>query len=278
MVRGKTLKILIELLGGTIGSHKDETGTVVLGRDMTDILPEGVDTIIRSPLTYSSENAVAEVYRDALKAISQDMDETAPDGVLILHGTDTMAYFAQLAVRVLGTDIPVQIAGSVLPPDDPESDYKKQIKDAVRFLKDGRSGVVCGGRSIPLDKVMSADIAGRYSEYGDCKPLEYSKDAAARFLENDRLPRVLVIPAVPGYVIPEGGFDRVLIECFHSGTANVSLAPYIKKWTTEGIKCYLAPVPSSGNIYQSAKTLCEAGAATLSGMPLEGAWAEVVLR
>ena len=278
MVRGKTLKILIELLGGTIGSHKDETGTVVLGRDMTDILPEGVDTVIRSPLTYSSENAVAEVYRDALKAISQDMDETAPDGVLILHGTDTMAYFAQLAVRVLGTDIPVQIAGSVLPPDDPESDYKKQIKDAVRFLKDGRSGVVCGGRSIPLDKVMSADIAGRYSEYGDCKPLEYSKDAAARFLENDRLPRVLVIPAVPGYVIPEGGFDRVLIECFHSGTANVSLSPYIKKWTTEGIKCYLAPVPSSGNIYQSAKTLCEAGAATLSGMPLEGAWAEVILR
>lgn len=278
MVRGKTLKILIELLGGTIGSHKDETGTVVLGRDMTDIFPEGVDTVIRSPLTYSSENAAAEVYRDALKAISQDMDETAPDGVLILHGTDTMAYFAQLAVRVLGTDIPVQIAGSVLPPDDPESDYKKQIKDAVRFLKDGKSGVVCGGRSIPLDKVMSADIAGRYSEYGDCKPLEYSKDAAARFLENDRLPRVLVIPAVPGYVIPEGGFDRVLIECFHSGTANVSLAPYIKKWTTEGIKCYLAPVPSSGNIYQSAKTLCEAGAQVLSGMPLEGAWAEVILR
>ena len=93
MVRGKTLKILIELLGGTIGSHKDETGTVVLGRDMTDILPEGIDTVIRSPLTYSSENATAEVYRDALKAISQDMDETAPDGVLILHGTDTMAYF-----------------------------------------------------------------------------------------------------------------------------------------------------------------------------------------
>ncbi|MBQ7627574.1 MAG: asparaginase [Clostridiales bacterium] len=272
------MKILIELLGGTIGSHKDETGTVVLGRDMTDILPEGIDTVIRSPLTYSSENATAEVYRDALKAISQDMDETAPDGVLILHGTDTMAYFAQLAVRVLGTDIPVQIVGSVLPPDDPESDYKKQIKDAVRFLKDGKSGVVCGGRSIPLDKVMSADIAGRYSEYSDCKPLEYSKDAAARFLENDRFPRVLVIPAVPGYVIPEGGFDRVLIQCFHSGTANVSLAPYIKKWTTEGIKCYLAPVPSSGNIYQSAKTLCEAGAATLSGMPLEGAWAEVILR
>ncbi|MCR5616075.1 MAG: asparaginase domain-containing protein [Saccharofermentans sp.] len=271
------MKILVELLGGTIGSYKDENGTVVLGRDMSDILPGGVDTVIRSPLTYSSENAAAEVYRDALKAISHDMDETSPEGVLILHGTDTMAYLAQLAVRVLGTDIPVQIAGSVLPPDDPESDYKKQIKDAVRFLKDGKSGVVCGGRSIPLDKVMSADIAGRYSEYGDCKPLEYSKDAAARFLENDRLPRVLVIPAVPGYVIPEGGFDRVLIQCFHSGTANQSLVPYIKKWTSEGKRCFLAPFPAGGNIYESTKMLCGAGAEILLGMPFEGAWAEALL-
>ena len=46
--RGNDLKILVELLGGTIGSHKDGSGTVVLGRDMTDILPAGLDAVIRS--------------------------------------------------------------------------------------------------------------------------------------------------------------------------------------------------------------------------------------
>ena len=269
------------MLGGTIGSHKDENGTVVLGRDMSDILPEGTEAVIRCPLNYSSENAAAETYREALKAIARDMDETEPDGVLILHGTDTMAFFAQLAVRVLGLRVPIQIAGSVLPPDDPASDYKKQIEDAVRFLEEGTSGVVFEGRSIPLDGVMSAGRDGRYGEYTDTferhSGLQMYVDRAEKFLSDEPLPRLLVIPAVPGYVIPEGGFDRVLIQCFHSGTANVSLEPYVKKWTSEGKRCFLAPFPAGGNIYESTKILCDAGAEILLGMPFEGAWAEVIL-
>lgn len=279
--RGNDLKILVELLGGTIGSHKDGSGTVVLGRDMTDILPASVDAVVRSPLTYSSENATAETYREALKAISKDTDETDPDGILILHGTDTMAFFAQLAHRVLGGAIPVQIAGSVLPPDDPDSDYLKQISDGIRFLEEGKSGVVCEGRSIPLDSVMSAGRDGRYGEYPDTferhSGLHILADRAARFLSDEPLPRLLVIPAVPGYVIPEDGFDRVLIQCFHSGTANQSLVPYIKKWTSEGKRCFLAPFPAGGNIYESTRMLCGAGAEILLGMPFEGAWAEALM-
>lgn len=275
------MKILVELLGGTIGSHKDENGTVVLGRDMTDILPQGIDAVIRSPLIYSSENATADTYREALRAISKDMEETSPDGVLILHGTDTMAFFAQLAVRVLGRAVPMQIAGSILPPDDPESDYKKQITDSIKFLEEGKSGVVCEGRSIPLDSVMSAGRDGRYGEYQDTfehfSGLHILVERAARFLSDEPLPRLLVIPAVPGYVIPENGFDRVLIQCFHSGTANQSLVPYIKKWTSEGKRCFLAPFPAGGNIYESTKMLCGAGAEILLGMPFEGAWAEALL-
>ena len=275
------MKILIEMLGGTIGSHKDGDGTVVLGRDMSDILPEGTDAVIRSPLTYSSENATAEVYREALKAISQDIEETSPDGVLILHGTDTMAFFAQLVYRVLGGAVPVQIVGSILPPDDPESDYKKQIEDAVRFLEEGISGVVFEERSIPLDRVMSAGTDGRYGEYQDAferfSGIHILVERAARFLSDEPLPRLLVIPAVPGVVIPEEGFDRVLIDCFHSGTASVSLVPYIKKWTAEGKRCFLAPLPAGGNIYESTKMLCDAGAEVLLGMPFEGAWAEALL-
>ena len=275
------MKILVELLGGTIGSHKDENGTVVLGRDMTDILPQGIDAVIRSPLTYSSENATADTYREALRAISKDMDETCPEGVLILHGTDTMAYFAQLVCRVLSGEVPVQIAGSVLPPDDPDSDCRKQIADAVRFLSEGKSGVVCEGRSIPLDRVTSADIRGRYGEHPDTFEHFYGTDILAkraqRFLSDEPLPKLLVIPGVPGAVIPESGFDRVLIDCYHSGTAPVSLAAPISRWTAEGIKVFLAPIPSGGNIYESLRVLIDAGAQPLPGMPFEGAWAEAIL-
>lgn len=279
--RGNDLKILVELLGGTIGSHKDGSGTVVLGRDMTDILPASVDAVVRSPLTYSSENATAETYREALRAIAKDTDETDPDGILILHGTDTMAFFAQLAHRVLGGAVPVQIAGSVLPPDDPDSDYLKQITDGIRFLEEGKSGVVCEGRSIPLDRVTSADISGRYGEHPDTfehfSGIDILARRAQRFLSDEPLPKLLVIPAVPGAVIPDGGFDRVLIDCYHSGTAPVSLVPLIEKWTSEGIKVFLAPIPSGGNIYESLRELIGAGAIPLQSMPFEGAWAEAIL-
>lgn len=270
------------MLGGTIGSRKDEDGIVVLGRDMSDLIPDGTDTVIRSPLTYSSENATPATYQDALKAVAADIDETAPDGVLILHGTDTMAFFAQLAARVLGyRGVPVQIAGSVLPPDDPDSDCRKQIADAVRFLSEGKSGVVCEGRSIPLDRVTSADICGRYGEHPETFEHFYGIDFLAKraqeFLSDEPLPKLLVIPAVPGAVIPESGFDRVLIDCYHSGTAPVSLVPYISRWTAEGIKVFLAPIPSGGNIYESLRVLMDAGAQPLPGMPFEGAWAEALL-
>lgn len=279
--RGNDLKILVELLGGTIGSHKDGSGTVVLGRGMTDILPASVDAVVRSPLTYSSENATAETYREALRAIAKDTDETDPDGILILHGTDTMAFFAQLAHRVLGGAIPVQIAGSVLPPDDPDSDYLKQISDGIRFLEEGKCGVVCEGRSIPLDRVTSADISGRYGEHPDTfehfSGIDILAGRAQRFLSDEPLPKLLVIPAVPGAVIPDGGFDRVLIDCYHSGTAPVSLVPHIRRWTAEGIKVFLAPIPSGGNIYESLRELIGAGAIPMPDMPLEGAWAEAIL-
>ena len=279
--RGNDLKILVELLGGTIGSHKDGRGTVVLGRDTTDILPESIDAVVRSPMTYSSENATAETYREALKAITKDMEETCPEGVLILHGTDTMAFFAQLAHRILGGAVPVQIAGSVLPPDDPDSDYLKQITDGIRFLEEGTSGVVCEGRSIPLDRVTSADISGRYGEHPDIfenfSGMDILEKRRQRFLSDKPLPKLLVIPAVPGAVIPGGGFDRVLIDCYHSGTAPVSLVPLIEKWTSEGIKVFLAPIPSGGNTYESLRELIGAGAMPLLSMPFEGAWAEALL-
>ena len=88
----------------------------------------------------------------------------------------------------------------------------------------------------------------------------------------------MVIPAVPGAVIPESGFDRVLICCNHSGTASVSLVPKVENWTAKGIKCYMAPIPAGAGVYESRQKLRDAGALELPGMPIEGAWSEVLLR
>ena len=123
---------------------------------------------------------------------------------------------------------------------------------------------------------MSPDINGFYDEYEDGVMPEI-KDQTD-FLAKDILPEILVIPAVPGAVIPGSGFDRVLICCNHSGTASVDLIPKIESWTGNGISCYMAPIPADCGVYESRKRLRDAGAIEICGMPIEGAWAEVLLK
>ena len=278
------MRILGAMLGGTISSY-DSKGTVKLGEPSfaRSVLLEKYPShefVFPEFKTYSSEDATPYLYRDALKKIVSE----APgfDGILITHGTDTCAFFAQLAARILGSlDIPFVITGSMRSPDKDPDEASGNLTYALRCLEEGRSGVVFknskGDQQLyKAHLIMSPDINGIYSEYSE-GTLPEIRDYT-EFLNKKELPKILVIPAVPGSVIPEDGFDRVLICCNHSGTASAGLAPMVERWTSKGIRCFMAPVPVRGGVYESRKTLRDAGAEELTGMPVEGAWSEVLLR
>lgn len=278
------MRILGAMLGGTISSY-DSKGTVKLGEPSfaRSVLLEKYPShefVFPEFKTYSSEDATPYLYRDALKKIVSE----APgfDGILITHGTDTCAFFAQLAARILGSlDIPFVITGSMRSPDKDPDEASGNLTYAVRCLEEGRSGVVFknsrGDQQLyKAHLIMSPDINGIYSEYSE-GTLPEIRDYT-EFLNKKELPKILVIPAVPGSVIPEDGFDRVLICCNHSGTASAGLAPMVERWTSKGIRCFMAPVPVRGGVYESRKILRDAGAEEFTGMPVEGAWSEVLLR
>ena len=279
------MRILGAMLGGTISSYC-VSGTIKLGKPsfVREFLIENFpfnEFIIPEFETYSSENATPELYRNALKKIIEETKKSKYDGVLITHGTDTCAFFAQLAYRILTPlGIPFVITGSVKSPDVDPEEAAYNLIFAVNCLEKGNSGLAFRNADrIPklynACYVMSPDIDGIYKEYkeSDVPEIRDIKD----FFTKEKLPEILIIPAVPGAVIPEDGFDRVLICCNHSGTASSDLEPLIKKWTSRGIKCFMAPVPKDSGVYESRKRLREAGAEELPGMPVEGAWAEVLL-
>ena len=237
------MRILCAMLGGTISSYNSE-GTVKLGepsfvRDLLSAKFPLHDLVFPEFDTYSSEDATPYTYRKALKQIVDDTRNGGPDGILITHGTDTCAFFAQLAARILGSlDIPFVITGSLRSPDKDPDEALGNLTYAVRCLEEGRSGVVFkNGRGdqqlYKAHLIMSPDINGIYSEYSE-DTLPEIKDYT-EFLNKKELPKILVIPAVPGSVIPEDGFDRVLICCNHSGTASAGLAPMVERWTSKGI-------------------------------------------
>jgi len=280
------MRILGAMLGGTIASY-DSSGTIKLGKTsfvrecLTESFPEHV-FVFPGLETYSSENAGPETYIRALKEIVSLIRGSDFDGVIITHGTDTCAFFAQLSARILPAyGIPFIITGSVRAPDADPAEAAGNLRFAVKMIEEGRSGAVfrdrCGEeRLYDALLITSPDISGIYDEYGDGDP---EKAAVCRDITGLKdLPEILVIPAVPGAVIPETGFDRVLICCNHSGTASEELVPAVEKWTAQGIKCYMAPVPRNGGVYESRRRLREAGAVELPGMPVEGAWTEVLLR
>lgn len=305
------MNILVACLGGTIGS--EITSNVVTLKDNAfnaayfKRIMSGPEYRLITPVNYSSENADIETMRKALKGIYEAVAEQRPDAILILHGTDSMAYFAQLAVRTLSMlKIPVVITGSKIPASNPNSDAKKNLKLALGFLDaavEGKSrnktfGVVFtdsfteAPSFVAAQQIVSADINGDHKPY-DCDRTDYSDTKyipkAVAFIngEDKEEDNVLVIPAVPSFpyeALTLEGYSKILIESYHSGTADSKKLPeFISKAIDNKKQVFLAPVPAElvnnkkSSMYESTKLLKDMGVKLIGNMPLEGAWAEAIV-
>ncbi|MBN1838143.1 MAG: asparaginase [Spirochaetales bacterium] len=82
------------------------------------------------------------------------------DGVVITHGTHTLAYTAAaLSLMLRNPDRPVVLTGAQLPVDDPDSDAARNLVDAFAVAGQPAAGVmvVFGGRILRADRVLKLD-------------------------------------------------------------------------------------------------------------------------
>ncbi|MCR5060205.1 MAG: asparaginase domain-containing protein [Saccharofermentans sp.] len=307
MAKAKS-NVLVVSLGGTITSEIESGVVKQSGFYWDSKFFESIDDrFIYStvaPSGYSSENATVSDYRRAINGIVAAVNDTEPEGVLVLHGTDSVAYFAQLAVRVLShLNVPVIITGSKLPPSHRGSDAVGNVRLALGFIGaaiEGKTGSKTFGvvfndsftgesTFVHASSVTSPDISGDIKPFMDpevkkkidFRGSDYKKRAEIYIAGGGVSSSILVIPSVPGF--PYGsvsleGVGAVVIESYHSGTAESHELPeLVRKAVAQGIPCYLGPVPSRGSIYESRKELEKSGVKALSGMPFEGCWAEAAL-
>ena len=306
MAKAKS-NILVVSLGGTITSEVDSGIVRQSGFYWDASFFESLDDrfiyTTAAPSRYSSENATVSDYRRAIGGIVSAVSSTEPEGVLILHGTDSIAYFAQLAIRAMSfLNVPVIITGSKLPPLQRGSDAVFNVKLALGFLGaaiEGKTGCKTFGvvfndsftgesTFVHASSVTSPDISGDIKPFMDPAAKkkidfrsDYKKRAEAYLAGGGVVSDILVIPSCPGFPFDSvslDGIGAVVIESYHSGTADSHKLPeLVRKAVSQGIPCYLGPVPSKGNIYESRAVLEKAGVRTLSGMPFEGCWAEAAL-
>ncbi len=255
----KTKQILMVFTGGTISSriHKKaiELGTAPYTLlELKKRIPDTYDII--EPISVFSENITPEMYRVLFNAIDKAFSPNRHCGILIAHGTDTMAYTAQLANLFFAKyTVPVVLFGSKRPPDDPESDAQTNFKAALTLVSSVEKGIFVVSQASDgkvyvhhAAWVQSADV--RTDDFSSFRNRFAGKIVRGAFVPipdftappvfpaaSSALPKirklatlptertVLCIPAYccAGYEMIQAGmpsFTYVLVQPYHSGTAN----------------------------------------------------------
>ncbi len=114
--------------GGTIASRIDyRTGAVTSQFDADDILTAIPDLAkvaryrTRQLYTILSENMTPSIWQELARAVHDEIRKGVT-GVIVTHGTDTMAYSASALAFMVRTPVPVVFVGSQRSADRPSSD------------------------------------------------------------------------------------------------------------------------------------------------------------
>jgi glutamyl-tRNA(Gln) amidotransferase subunit D len=81
-----------------------------------------------------SENMTPDVWQDLARAVNEEI-EAGADGVVVMHGTDTMQFTASALSFMLDTPVPVVFTGSQRSADRPSSDNVMNAVCAVEAAK-----------------------------------------------------------------------------------------------------------------------------------------------
>jgi len=131
-------RVAIVSTGGTIASRVDyRTGGVrpaLSAQDLYSVVPELSEiAVVEAEILYSllSEDIVPGHWAEMAKAVARHIGDGV-DGVVVAHGTDTMAYTAAaLSFALQGLPCPVVLVGAQRSADRPSSDAATNLTGAV---------------------------------------------------------------------------------------------------------------------------------------------------
>ena len=127
--------------GGTIASTVDyRTGAVTAQFTAEDVLRAVPELTGRANYrgrvvaNILSENMEPSIWQELATAVSEEI-EAGADGVVVMHGTDTMQYSAAALSFMLDTPVPIVFTGSQRSADRPSSDNVMNAVAAVEAAK-----------------------------------------------------------------------------------------------------------------------------------------------
>jgi L-asparaginase len=149
------MRILVLGTGGTIASAKTEMGykAALSAEDILKLAgikkKDGIKIETRDVLNIDSTLIQPEDWITIGRAVFEAFGEY--DGVVITHGTDTLAYTSSaLSFMIRNPPVPVVLTGSMLPITEPKSDAPRNVRTALTFARKGFPGIYVAF----MDKIM----------------------------------------------------------------------------------------------------------------------------
>jgi len=136
--------VIIMSTGGTIASRVDyRTGAVrsaISASDLYGVVPELSDIAkVDTEIVFSlySENITQNHWKELAETVAKRI-ESGVDGIVIAHGTDTMAYTsAALSFALQNLPVPIIVVGAQRSSDRPSSDAATNLIGAVKAAGEG---------------------------------------------------------------------------------------------------------------------------------------------
>ena len=300
-------KILLVTTGGTIASIAGGEGlephrSNVMEREL-ELLRTYYDISVLDVMCLDSSNITPTEWQLIARTVFEN--RSSYDGIVVSHGTDTMAYTASAVTYMLSNiDKPVVFTGSQLPLADMLSDGPDNLRTAFAMAASGNPGVflafdrkvMLGCRSVKIRasgfsafQSINARYAARVTNQGlvvDSRVLPQVTGAPA--LKADISRDVFLLKLTPGLnpsvfeMLTAMGYKGIVIEAFGLGGVNVLHKGLrgIRRAVEDGISVVVTTqcLYDSANlqVYQVGNKLLELGVIPGGDMTTEAAMTKLM--
>ena len=244
------MKILIISTGGTIASKKDDNIHLDAPFKVVNFADENliknVEFSFACPYTILSEN----LDYSHLQSLIDEIKNSNTDNIIILHGSDTLAFTSSLIANLFW-DKNIVLTASDKPIEDKNANGISNFNEALRHILKGEKGVFVSYDGIFLgDTITSADGLDKFRQTG--KP--------QKKIENPHFAPKNILVIKPYINIDYNnynleGADIVLHEMYHSATVPESAKAFANRCKQSGVPFYFVTPKSSADYETSADIL-----------------------
>ena len=300
------MKLLTVFTGGTISCSEadgvlapdSQNGSYLLGLARQAGVRDDFETV--QPFSVLSENMTAAHLRALRACIAERLGE-GYDGVIVTHGTDTLAYTAAYLDFVFGAqETPVVLVSANYPLRDSRSNGRQNFLAAADFLRTGEKGVFVAyhntgdrqttihrGREVLPQTPYEDSVFSLFMQpYGRMENGVWTRNPDHPQTAQDDLSacelngRVLFLRPYVGMVYPAlPDVKAVLLEGWHSGTlptATPELQAFCRAAREKGVGVYLTG-NRDGFAYESKQLFEALGIRAMQPMSPSAAYVYLML-